>query len=78
MDKPVERNLAEHPCYGFFKSAPNKLSHRAYITNSGPIYCERCGTELDVDKKQLVGTELRWSPRPDEPPSARITDDPVK
>lgn len=62
-DFPPGKSLTEHPCYGLFASAPTELSHRAYVTKGEPMYCERCGTELDQCKKQKPGTVLSWAPR---------------
>ena len=62
-DIPRGRSLSDHPCYGIFATAPTKFGHRAYMTNHSPMYCERCGTELDRDKKQKAGAPLCWEPR---------------
>lgn len=63
-DIPDGKSITDHPCHGLFLSQkPGELSHRAYITKDEPIYCERCGTELNEHLKQKAGASLFWEPR---------------
>jgi|GEM_PF-5969100 len=60
---PTGHSLFDHPCHGLFTGQiVGELSHRAYI-GDGPIYCERCGTELDKNKNRKKGEPLHWEPR---------------
>ncbi|MBN8844823.1 MAG: hypothetical protein J0H88_16400 [Sphingomonadales bacterium] len=62
---PTGHSLFDHPCHGLFTGQiVGELSHRAYI-GDGPIYCERCGTELDKNKNRKKGAPLHWEPRTD-------------
>lgn len=42
--------IEQHPCY--WPSA-KRLSHRCYITRGQLMHCERCGVELDENKKEV-------------------------
>lgn len=72
-DIPLGKSITDHPCHGI-SMTPGKLSHRAYITKDEPIYCERCGTELDENKKQKPEAPLCWEPRTmTKPPEPVVT-----
>lgn len=54
----VERPLSEHPCWWPTQKA---IGHRSYfLANEVQPDCERCGTLIGANNKQLEGTPLRW------------------
>jgi len=48
---PIIGSIEEHPCYW-----PNlrTLGHRAYVVRGRVMYCERCGAEIDENKKNRL------------------------